>query len=275
MFPQAPVQGAGIDGQADDEADPVAIGAVRRGVGHGIAHGDADEPVRHEGDISDDLDVLIAAQDALDRRTGGIEEGKGDGIEDEHADGPERLGIAGKDPGDGVDEMISHGDEPEGDDKSRHLAEHGVLPGCGVIAGADFIADDDGRRQADAPGQGVRQGRITDGGLVGGQVQRAELGHEQADDGEQARFAEDGDKDGNAQFQLVMDVMPADGPQAAPQVIGPERFHPLQDSCKEQERQPRRDGDGIARADAAHGRNGTGAEDEQAEEENRQDQVDD
>ena len=73
MLPQAPVQGAGIDGQADDEADPVAIGPVGRDVGHGIAHGDADEPVGHESDVSDDPDVLIAAQDALDRRAGGID----------------------------------------------------------------------------------------------------------------------------------------------------------------------------------------------------------
>ena len=170
MLPQAPVQGAGIDGQADDEADPVAIGPVGRDVGHGIAHGNADEPVGHESDVSDDLDVLIAAQDALDRRAGGIEEGKGDGVEDEHTDGPERLGIAREDGGDMIDKVISHDDEGDGDGEGRHLAEHGILPGSGVVAGADFVADDDSRRQADAPGQGIGQGRETDGCLIGCQV---------------------------------------------------------------------------------------------------------
>ena len=68
-------------------------------------------------------------------------------------------------------------------------------------------------------------------------------------------------------------MVPAERPQAAPEMVRAERLHPLQNAHEEQEGQPRRDGDSIARTDTAHSRNGAGAEDEQAEEDDRQDQV--
>ena len=54
----------------------------------------------------------------------------------------------------------------DGDDEGRDLTEDGVLPGAMVVFGTHFVADDDGRRQADAPGNGIGQGREADGGWL-------------------------------------------------------------------------------------------------------------
>ena len=131
-------------------------------MGHGIAHGNADEPVGDKGDVGNDADVFIAAQDALDGRPHGIAEGKGHGAQEEAAQSQQGFGIRRKDGGNVVDEDVGKEGHADGNEEGCELTEDGVLPGDSVVFGAYFIADDDGRCQADAPGNGVGQGREAD-----------------------------------------------------------------------------------------------------------------
>ena len=169
-------------------------------MGAGVAQGNADEPVGDEGDVRNDLDVLIAAQDALDGRAGRVEKDEGHGVYEKFADSREGLRIVRKQAADWVQEQVRRRNGHRRHGKGRHLAEEGVLAGAGEILSAYFVADDDSRRQADAPGNRIGQRGVADSRLIGRQVQRPKLGHEEADDAEQARFAEYGDKDGDAQL---------------------------------------------------------------------------
>ena len=242
-------------------------------MGAGVAQGNADEPVGDEGDVRNDLDVLIAAQDALDGRAGRVEKDEGHGVYEKFADSREGLRIVRKQAADWVQEQVRRRNGHRRHGKGRHLAEEGVLAGAGKILSAYFVADDDSRRQADAPGNRIGQRGVADSRLIGRQVQRPKFGHEEADDAEQARFAEYGDKDGDSQLQLVIAVGPADGAGLRPDGIGAKGLLPLEYGGKDEEGDPRGDGQGVARADAAHGSDAQSAEDEEAEQEYRDDHM--
>lgn len=65
-------------------------------------------------------------------------------------------------------------------------------------------------------------------------------------------------------------VNPAERPQTGPDMVRPERFFPLQDGNEKEQGNPGGNRNGIACADTAHGRNAETAENEQAEQKNRQ-----
>lgn len=147
-------------------------------MGTGVAHRDADEPIRHKGNIGNDFYVFIAAQNPLYRRAGRVKKSEDDSKQEKMANGLERDGIVGKNMGNRVEKQIRRRNRKDDNHKDRQLREHGVLPGADKIFGADFVADDDGRRQADAPRYRIGERGVADGGLIGSQIDGAKFSHQ-------------------------------------------------------------------------------------------------
>ena len=243
-------------------------------MGCGVAHGYGNDPVRRKGDDGNDAHILVAAQYALDGCAGSVAEGKDEGQGDEVTNRFQGLGILGKEAANGRQEGVRNESRKEDDNKGRSLCDDGVLPRSVPVLGAYLVANDDGRSEADAPREDVDQGGVADGCLVGGQIERAEFGHEEADDGEETRFAKDGNENGDANAQLVVYEGPVRTAERAPHVVGPERLAELIEEHENEERNPRGNGNGVACADAAHRSYAQAAKDEEAEEGDRNGQVD-
>ena len=142
-----------------------------------IPHGKTDEPIGDKGHTRDDAYVFISPQDALDRSTGGIAEGKHDRQQKKMTDMYQCACVRRKQGTDRTYECIGQGGCSADDEQGGSLTDAGVLAGGLTIAGAHFISDDDSRCQAEAPGKYVYQGRVANRRLIGCQVYRTEFGH--------------------------------------------------------------------------------------------------